>query len=93
MGTPMAVNYANIFLDKFEREMLDDYEKTTGKRPFLWLRYIDDIFFVWNHDESSLNEFIQFCDQYSTTRKMKSNIRFETNMSRESVNQPTHIYI
>ena len=29
MGTPMAVNYANIFLDNFENRMLDEYEKRT----------------------------------------------------------------
>ena len=40
MGTPMAVNYANIFLDQFENDMLDEYERKTNLRPFLWIRYI-----------------------------------------------------
>ena len=43
MGTPMAVNYANLFLDKFENEMLDEYEKKKKMRPLVWWRYIDDV--------------------------------------------------
>ena len=86
MGTPMAVNYANLFLEKFETEMLDEYERKTNLRPYVWMRYIDDIFFIWQHDEKSLQEFIKFCDNYSTTRKMKSKIKFESNSSTDSVN-------
>ena len=86
MGTPMAVNYANIFLDKFENDMLDEYERSTNVRPLFWMRYIDDIFFIWYHDEISLKQFIKFCDNYSTLKKMKSNIKFETSTSKEAVN-------
>ena len=75
----MAQNYANLFFDKFENEMLDENEKET-------MRYIDEIFFIWHHDEKSLKHFINFCDNFSKSRKMKSNIKFETNMSSESVN-------
>ena len=35
MGTPMAVNYANIFLEKLELKMLDDYAKKTNLRPLI----------------------------------------------------------
>ena len=86
MGTPMAVNYANLFLENFETEMLNEYERKTKLKPYIWMRYIDDIFFIWQHDEKSLNDFINFCDNYSASKKMKSNIRFETNSSTESVN-------
>ena len=86
MGTPMAVNYANLFLEKFETEMLNEYERKTNLRPYTWMRYIDDIFFIWHHDEKSLQEFITFCDNYSATLKMKSKIRFDTNSSTNSVN-------
>ena len=86
MGTPMAVNYANLFLNKFETQMLNAYERKTNLRPLIWMRYIDDIFFIWHHDETSLQDFITFCDNYSTSMKMKSKIKFETNFSTESVN-------
>jgi hypothetical protein len=86
MGTPMAVNYANLFLEKFEVDMLDEFEKTHKIRPFIWLRYIDDVFLIWQHGEESLKTFIEFCDNFSQSRKMKSNIKFEANMSEETVN-------
>ena len=53
MGTPMAVNCANLFLDKFDNEMLDEYKKATNIRPMMWMRYIGDIFLIWQHDEKS----------------------------------------
>ena len=28
------------------------------KKPSVWWRYIDDIFFIWEHGEESLKEFI-----------------------------------
>ena len=86
MGTPMAVNFANIFMSSFENEMLNAYEQQHGKRPTVWLRFIDDIFFVWEGDESSLNDFIKFCDSYSGVSNKKSSIRFTTSCSRRSVN-------
>ena len=58
MGTPMACNYANVFMGKFEQLMLRDYEISFDRKPSVWLRYIDDIFFFWNGDETSLKHFI-----------------------------------
>ena len=43
MGTPMAVNFANLFMSKFETEMLDVYERNHGKRPLSWIRYIPGV--------------------------------------------------
>ena len=50
------------------------------------MRYIDDIFFIWTNGEDTLKDFIKFCDNYSGSRKMKSNIRYESCSSNESVN-------
>jgi len=86
MGTPMAPNYANLFMDKFEREMLCDFEKQYGFRPFVWYRYIDDIFFVWTAGEESLTCFIQFVQNYSTAQNMESTMKFEVNISSLMVN-------
>ena len=43
MGSQMAPNYANIFMDKIEQVMLNDFYKKYGLNPLIWLRYIDDI--------------------------------------------------
>ena len=85
IGTAMAVNFANLFMSKFESEMLESYELQYGKRPTFWLRYIDDIFFIWYYDEQSLKHFLDFCNNYSTQSSMSSNIKFTSHYSRESV--------
>ena len=85
MGTPMAVNFANLFMSKFERSLLDAFEKKHGMRPLIWLRFIDDVFFVWSGDESSLKIFIDFCNNYATETGMQSTIRFTSSYSKTSV--------
>ena len=45
MGTPMAVNLANLFMGKFETDLLNDYQNKYNKSPGIWLSYIDDILF------------------------------------------------
>lgn len=86
MGTPMAVNFANLFMNQFESEMLNSYEEQYGTRPSIWLRFIDDIFFVWEGDDQSLAQFIKFCDNYSTVSGKKSSIRFTNMCSKKEVN-------
>ena len=85
MGTPFAVNFANLFMNKFETEMLNAYEAIHQERPMLWLRFVDDIFFVWTHSETSLNRFISFCDSYSSDQSMASTIKFKHRISQSSV--------
>ena len=85
MGTPMAPNYANLFMDKFETELIRDFEQKHGVKPFLWYRYINDIFFIWTAGEDSLKTFINFAQDYSKNTNMESNIKFEVN-STSSVN-------
>ena len=82
MGTPMAVNYASIFMGKFEKDMLNEYRKKFLKSPSIWLRYIDDIFFTWDYDEASLKHFFQFCNVYASNNKMLSSLKFTTHYSR-----------
>ena len=86
MGTPMAPNYANLFMDNFEETLMKEYLKKTGKKPIVWWRYIDDIFFVWNDGEESLKDFIAFAQNFSTEQKMKSNIKFTVSQSTDEVN-------
>ena len=42
-----TVPYACIFMDMVETEFLEQQEI----KPWMWLRYIDDIFFVWLEGE------------------------------------------
>ena len=71
MGTPIVANYANLFMDMFEISLLNDFHKKTGKKLLIWLRFIDDIFFIWTDGEDSLKEYLAFCQKYSETKNMK----------------------
>ena len=49
----LARGYANVFLSIFERDLLDMYHT----KPSIWLRYIDDIFMIWDDSEDKLKDF------------------------------------
>ena len=55
MGTKFAPPYACIFMDKVKTEFLRKQEI----KPLVWLRYIDDIFFVWLEGEDKLLQFMK----------------------------------
>ena len=86
MGTPMAPNYANLFMDHFENCVINEYFAKTGFKPLVWYRYIDDIFFIWTNGSESLDDFISFIQGYSSSKEMKSSIKFDTNISPSEVN-------
>ena len=65
----MAPNYANLFMDKFETNLLDEYYKKTGLGPLVWYRYIDDVFFIWTHDNNTLQPFLDYVQNYSIDKK------------------------
>ena len=50
IDTKFAPPYACIFMDKFEINFL----KTQKLQPFVWFRYIDDVFFIWSHGKEEL---------------------------------------
>ena len=50
------------------------------KKPSVWWRYIDDIFFIWEHGEESLKEFINEINSFHPT------IIFTADWSKEKVN-------
>lgn len=85
MGTPMAVNFANLFMSQFETKLLEDYATLYGKSPVSWVRFIDDIFFVWKDDLKSLNHFLSFCNSYAAKNKYNSNIKFTSEYSSSNV--------
>ena len=65
MGTSLAPNYANLFMDRFETKALDGYPL----KPLTWKRFIDDIFMIWTHGEDSLNKFIEYLNSLHETIK------------------------
>ena len=47
IGTKFAPPYACIFRDEVETSFLETQEM----KPLVWLRYIDDVFFIWTHGQ------------------------------------------
>ena len=50
-----APPYACIYMNKTEADFL----KTQELQPFVWLRYNDNIFFIWTHGEAELKKFME----------------------------------
>jgi len=79
MGTRVAPSYANIFMGKLEQKLLAEAQKI-GLVPLVYLRFIDDLFMVWDLGEAKLKRFIEFSNEFHST------IKFTAEYSREVVN-------
>ena len=55
-------------MGKFGRKALEGYVD----KPFLWLRYIDDILMVWTQGNEKLESFIAYLNSIHTTIKFTS---------------------
>lgn len=73
METPLPPNYANLFMDDFEQNLLHDY--------FLknWIIAFRMVSFYWWYSlhMNSLDHFISFTQNYSNSTKRKSKIKFQ----------------
>ena len=47
MGFPLSSVLANVYMEYLEEMAL----RSTTLKPSIWLRYVDDIFFLWAHPE------------------------------------------
>ena len=56
IGTKLAPSCANLLLSVVEGDMLDQYPT----KPFISLRYIDDIFMIWNESEDKFMDFLLY---------------------------------
>ena len=68
MGTKMAPSMACLFMGRLEQRLLS----SCPKKPLLWIRYIDDIFFLWSHGQDELQNFVDFCNRAHPTIKFTS---------------------
>ena len=76
IGTRIAPPYAILFMADLEGKILNDLEE----KPMIWWRYIDDIFFVWEHGEESLETFLSKLNTFHPT------IKFTAEYSKEAIN-------
>jgi hypothetical protein len=68
MGTKVAPSFANLFMADFEDKWVYSYHT----RPSLWLRYIDDIFMIWEHSQEELDLFLNHLNTCHETIKFTS---------------------
>ena len=54
MGTSCAPSLANLFMGRFEKDLLDGYHL----QPLIWLCSIDDMFIIWTHSEDEMYKFV-----------------------------------
>ena len=76
IGTKCAPSYAILFMAALEEKLLS----RAPDRPWLWWRYIGDIFLIWHHGEEKLHRFIDFLNQAHPS------IKFTADWSREKIN-------
>lgn len=64
----MAPSYANIFMDKLERQFISH----ALIKPHTWWWCIDDIFIIWTEGEESLKDFLNYLNSAHGTIKFTS---------------------
>ena len=52
MGTKWSPHYADIYMAYFEEKALEKGQH----KPFIYLRYLDDIFIIWHHGRTVFSE-------------------------------------
>ena len=60
-----APPYAYIFMEQLETKFLENQ----NLKPLVWLRYIDDIFLIWTHDEENLRNLMAEFNLFSNDIK------------------------
>ena len=88
--TKLAPPYACIFLDEVETEFL----KSQELQPFLWLRYIDDIFLIWTHGTQELDFFLNELNKFHPYETSEERVNFlDLNVSIRNGAISTDLYI
>ena len=87
-GTRMAPSYANLLMGKFEQQ---DIENATYK-PFVWRRFIDDIFMVWTEGEEHLKTFISYLNSIHPTIKFTHEYSSSRNQTLPFLDVQVHLH-
>ena len=77
MGTKCAPTYASLFMGLFEQVHIMPKIKDF---ILIYVRYIDDIFFIWKGTEQELLEF------FAGVNEIHPTIKFDYEFSKTSVN-------
>ena len=75
IGNKFDPPYACVDMDRVEQDFLETQES----QPLLWLRYIDDIFFIWTHGKEDLRKFMDKFNNFTP------NLRFTYESNEKSI--------
>ena len=75
IGTKFVPPYSILLMAELEEGILRKAEF----KPYLWWRYVDHIFFLWEHGEGKLKSFID------NINKMHPTIKFTADWSKTSI--------
>ena len=81
MGTTMATSYANIFMGRLEKQLL----QSVTPRP---LRFIDDIGMKWTHGRETLEAFLETANSFHPTISFTAEI---SNYKHVSLDTTSHL--
>ena len=73
MGKQYAPNFANLYMSRWEEHVL---KVLPGPKPKIWLRYIDDIFGIWEGSLKDLLNFIQSINNFDKNIQVSGNTSF-----------------
>jgi hypothetical protein len=73
MGTPFAVSFASIYIGEIENDILSKATFSTYRRCILYYRFIDDIFAIFNNEDTAL----KFMDAFNTATGGKLKLKLE----------------
>ena len=63
IGTKFVPPDACIHMDRVEQDFLETQEL----QPFLWLRFIDNIFFTWTHGKEELKKLTEKFNNFTSS--------------------------
>ena len=67
MGSPLSPIIANLCMEFLERDYI--LSLPTDIKPLFWVRYVDDIFIIYQHDDDTLNQFLHTVNNFLPTIK------------------------
>ena len=59
----MAVSFANIFMAEIKTKLIQQNDI----KPREWMRYIDDVFCLWDSDKKDVDRFIEQANKFHPT--------------------------
>ena len=74
IGLKFAPPNAIFFMTDLEEKILNAFDE----KPIIWWRYIDNIFFIWEHEEESLEKFLNKLNNFHSTIKCTAEYLKET---------------